>query len=128
MASTYQSFGIFNSGPHRFSVGVEGEYLLVNARVNPFQAGSTPVGPLELSVLVTGRLQAASDSALWVLRDAVTAQLTHPLQVGTLIDHNGRAWDDMSFVRIVWADRTDRGRVWSVGYTATFLRVAAGEP
>lgn len=123
MASTFKSLGIFNSGPHRFSVGVEGEYLLINARVDPYQAGSTAIGSLELTVLVTGRLQAASESSLWTLRDAVTAQLTHPLQTGALVDHNGRSWADMSFTRIVWADRADRGRVWSMGYTATFTRL-----
>ncbi|MGE3107529.1 MAG: hypothetical protein AB7G11_00970 [Phycisphaerales bacterium] len=123
MSSTYKSQGIFNSGPHRFSVGAEGEYLLVNARVDPYSAGSTPVGPLEVTVMVTGRLQAASEGALWTLRSTITALLTHPLQVGALVDHNGHSWSDMSFTRIEWADRTDRGRVWSIGYTATFTRL-----
>lgn len=122
MSSTFMGIGLFNSGPHRFSLGAQGEYVLVNARINPTQAGSTPIGPLELTVHVQGRLQAGSESALWALRDAVTAQLTDPVQTGTLVDHGGRAWGMMSFVGYVENDRTDRGRVWSIGYAATFVR------
>jgi hypothetical protein len=122
MASTFKGLGLFNSGPHRFALGPQGEYVLINARLTPTQAGSTPIGPLELTVIVKGRLVAAGESALWTLRDAVTAQLTDPVQTGTLIDHHGRTWTDMSFVRYEEGDRTDRAREWSIGYTATFVR------
>jgi len=122
MASSFNSLGLFNSGPHRFRLGAEGEYALVLARIDPFQAGSTPVGPLELVVIVRGRLQASSQSALWMIRDTITAQLTHPPQIGALVDHSGRTWDDVSFTRFEVDDRIDRGRIWSVGYEATFTR------
>lgn len=122
MPSTFMGLGLFNSGPHRFSQGLQGEYVLSNARLNPTQAGSVPIGPLELIVRVKGRLQAASESALWTLRAAVTAQLTDPVQTGTLVDHNSHSWATMSFIEYEEDDRTDRGRVWSMGYVATFIR------
>jgi hypothetical protein len=122
MSSTFKGLGLFNSGAHRFRLAPEGEYVLRNAVLNPNQAGSTPVGPLELVIFVTGRLVAPSESALWALRDAITAQLTHPVQTGTLIDHHGRTWTNMSFVEFATEDRTDRGRVWSIAYTAKFIR------
>lgn len=124
MSSTFKSLGLFNSGPHRFALAPQGEYVLLNARVSPSTPGSTPIGPLELSITITGRLVAATESALWTLRDAVTAQLTDPVQTGTLIDHHGRTWTNMSFITFKEQDRTDRGRTTSIGYTATFIRFA----
>ena len=64
-----------------------------------------------------------SDSALWTLRDAVTAQLIDPPTPGTLIDEHGRTWMGMSFVGYVEEDRVDRGRVVSIGYEAVFRRM-----
>jgi hypothetical protein len=122
MASTFDGLGLFNSGPHRFSVEPAGASILVNARVDPFVPGSVAVGPLEEGVLVRGRLTAPSEPALWALRAALAARLTHPPAQGTLIDHHGRQWAGMSFVRFEAADRTDRGRVWSLAYTARFVR------
>ena len=122
MPASFNTQPIFSSGPHRFRELTRGEYVLVNARVNPFSAGSSPVGPLELAVTVTGRLVAASEADLWTLRDAVTAQLTDPPTIGDLIDDNGRTWESMSFTTFTPSDRTDRGRQTSLAYTMTFLR------
>lgn len=85
-------------------------------------AGSQPIGPLEIAVIVTGRLVADTESNLWALRDAVAAQLTDPPTTGDLVDDNGRTWPDMSFINFTPADRTDRGREISLAYEMTFLR------
>lgn len=122
MASSFNAQNIFGSGPHRFRVLAEGEAILMNSRLNPLQAGSIAIGPLELMVTVTGRLIAPTGTALWTLRDAVTALLTDPPTSGTLVDPHGRSWTDMSFVRFETGTQTDRGRVVSIGYTATFVR------
>ncbi len=122
MPSSFKSIDLFGSGPHRFAVGAQGEQVLSNLR-NPIPLpGSTPIGPLELVVKVTGRLVAASESALWALRDAITAEFAHPPVPGTLVDHHGRTWTGMCFVTFEEGDRTDRGRTRSVEYSATFLR------
>lgn len=130
MASFFNSLGLFNSGPHRFGHRAIGELVVPNAVLNPLQPGSIAAGPLELVVVVTGRLVASSESALWTLRDAIAAQLTDPPVMATLIDHHGRTWNDMSFVRFEplepsggqGAGRTDRGRVRSLAYRATFVK------
>ena len=87
-----------------------------------FGPGSVPLGLLELDVIVTGRLVAASESGLWFFRDAIVAELMHPPTAGTLIDLHGRTWTGMSFITYQEADRTDRGRVVSMAYTAVFRR------
>ncbi len=136
MASFFNSLGLFNSGPHRFGHRAIGELVVPNAALNPVVPGSIAAGPLELIVVVTGRLVAGSETALWTLRDAVAAQLTDPPTAATLIDHHGRTWNDMSFVRFEPLEpsgaqgtgaggaggRTDRGRVRSLAYRATFVK------
>ncbi len=121
MSSSYKSLDIFGSGPHRFSLGKEGLYVVSNAAVaGPTVPGSLAYGLLELDVVVTGRLVAASEAALWTIRDAVTALLVQPQTEGVLVDHHGRTWTGMKFIRFETADLVDRGRVVSVGYTAIF--------
>jgi hypothetical protein len=48
--------------------------------------------------------------------------LINPPTAGTLIDGAGRSWEDMSFIRFEEGETTDRGRAWSIAYTATFRR------
>lgn len=122
MASSFKGIDLFGSGPHRFAVGKQGEFALSGPALGAFVPDSTPLGLMELDITVKGRLIAASESALWTLRDSVVAQLVHPPPRGTLIDLHGRSWTDMSFITYEEADRTDRARVWSVAYTAVFRR------
>ncbi|MBL9032496.1 MAG: hypothetical protein JNM80_12425 [Phycisphaerae bacterium] len=122
MASSFKSLNLFGSGPHRFAVGRQGQFVVAEIALNNPVAGSRYLGLVELEVIVRGRLVAASDSALWTIRDAITAQLLDPPAPGTLIDHHGRSWADMSFVRFEPGDRTDRGRTVSLAYEARFLR------
>lgn len=123
--STFNDIDIFGSGPHRFTQLTLGQYLLVNARVDPYQAGSTAVGPLELAITIRGRLIAESETDLWTLRDDIAALLTDPPTAAQLKEDSGRTWDDMSFVSFTPADRTDRGRAFSLAYEATFVRLAS---
>jgi len=120
MSSSFKGLDLFGSGPHRFSTGKRGELVVSHFALGVYDAASSPFGLLELDVVVKGRLVASSESALRVLRDAVTAQLSHPPVPGTLIDLHGRSWSGMSLVSYTEADRVDRGRAWSVGYTAVF--------
>jgi hypothetical protein len=120
--SSFKSIDLFGSGPHRFAVGKQGEDVVPNFTLGAGGSGSTAVGPIELDVIVSGRLVAASESALWTLRDAVTAQLADPPVPGTLTDGHGRTWTGMSFITYQEGDRTDRGRVVSIEYRAVFRR------
>lgn len=121
MASSFKALNLFGSGPHRFAVKKQGQLVVPELTLGSAIAGSKYLGLLELSVVVTGRLVAATDAALWTLRDAIVAQLLNPPTPGTLIDHHGRTWTDMSFVSFEPEGRTDRGRQVTLAYTATFL-------
>ena len=122
MSSSFKGLDLFGSGPHRFAAAKRGQLVLSHLALDVFDAGSAPLGLLELDLIVRGRLVAASESDLWTLRDSVTAQLLHPPTPGTLVDLHGRTWADMSFISVQESDRVDRGRAWSVEYTAVFRR------
>jgi hypothetical protein len=122
MPSSFKGQNIFGSGPHRFAQGRQGSFILVDAQIASPGPNSYPSGVQELDVIVTGRLVATSETALWALRDAVTDMLISPPTAGTLIDGAGRSWEDMSFIRFEEGETTDRGRAWSIAYTATFRR------
>lgn len=122
MGSSFKGKDLFGSGPHRFAMGRQGQLLVRDLDFGGLTPETFPIGLEELTVKVVGRLVAASESGLWVLRDAVVDELLDPPTAGELIDLHGRSWADMSFVRYVEADRVDRGRVWSVGYEAEFRR------
>ncbi|MEZ6242778.1 MAG: hypothetical protein R3B57_07015 [Phycisphaerales bacterium] len=124
MASSFKGVNLFGSGPHRFAMAGQGMRAISLAAVadDPTVEGSAWFGDLELEVHVRGRLVAASESALWTLRDAITAQADSdntPVP-GTLIDLHGRTWTSMSLYRYEEAGSVDRGRVWSVGYLCRF--------
>lgn len=121
MPSSFKSLDLFGSGPHRFRELRRGQLIVPEFALGLLSPGSIYLGPLELQVEVRGRLIAASESALWTLRDAITAQLLDPPSPGTLIDLHGRTFADMSFIRFEPGDRTDRGREVSLAYTALFI-------
>ncbi len=122
MASSFDGAAIFGSGPRRFMEEKIGEYVLLNRATDPFLAGSSPIGPLELRVTVTGRLVAATNVALRTIRDAIEDKLTDPPTSGTLVDENGHSYSGMSFVDFEVSGPTDHGRTVSVGYTARFIK------
>jgi hypothetical protein len=87
--------------------------------------GSVLLGNKELIVTVTGRLTGTSESQLWTRRqDLVTeATFSTTTKKGTLVDNQGRSYADMVLVSYVEAGPVKKGRVWSMGYTATLRRV-----
>ncbi|QOJ00590.1 MAG: hypothetical protein HRU70_08835 [Phycisphaeraceae bacterium] len=122
MASSFKGLDMFGSGPHRFAVGRRGQFVVSGPALGVWTPETYPLGLVELEVVVKGRLVSSSEAGLWAQRDAVVAQLLNPPTRGTLIDHHGRAWTQMSFITYEEGDRTDRGRARSVGYTAVFRR------
>lgn len=119
MGSSWKGDDLFGSGPHRFGMTRRG-FLLAPDFTSDVP---TPVffeyGAYEWKLLVTGRLVAASESALWTLRDAVQSSLDAK-GLGTLIDLHGRAFEEMFFTRLTWGEETDRGRRVSIAYLAEF--------
>ncbi len=126
MASSFKGADLFGSGPHRFVMAPQGMRAVSLAAIadDATVEGSAWFGDLELEVHVRGRLVAASETALWALRDAVAAEADSdntPVP-GTLVDLHGREWDSMSMYRYEESGAADRGRVWSVGYVCRFRR------
>lgn len=121
MPSTFKSLALF-AGPHRFALAKQGHLVVADFALGGYGPNSYPLGLVELEVIVTGRLVAASESALWTLRDAMAAQLLDPPTPGTLVDTHGRTWEGMSFHTYIEGDRTDRGRMRSIAYEARFRR------
>jgi hypothetical protein len=123
VSSSFKSVDLFGSGPHRFFYGTQGQHVVaLRAFSDPSVPGSAAFGDLELEVFVRGRLVAASEAVLWTLRDAITAQSAFSAGSGTLIDHHGRSWSGMTLWSYEEEDRTDRGRLVSIGYEARFRK------
>ena len=120
--SSFKSHDLFGSGPHRFSIGPQGESIVPNVFIGGTPPGSTPQGLRELDITVKGRLVASSESGLWDLRDAIAGFLEDPPDTADLVDNHGHTWNDMSFITFREGDRTDHGRVVSLAYTAVFRR------
>lgn len=122
MGSSYDGVDLFGSGPHRFSIGLRGVETQPRWRItgNSAHTGTLPLGQREFDVVVTGRLVAASEAALWTLRQAVSGAALFSAGAATLVDNGGRSFANMWFIEYAEADRVDAGRVWSMAYTAMF--------
>ncbi len=113
---------VFGSGPCRVMEGPRGEYVLTKARVSPFQAGSEAIGPLEVRLIVTGRLVAGVAADLNTLVQSITDLLADPPNVYTVSDELGREWSDMAFVLFEPTGPVESGREVSMAYRAELLR------
>lgn len=121
--SNFEGVDLFGSGPARFGQMVQGSVMVANYVIGASPPnGSTAQGPIELDVVVKGRLVATTEVDLWLLRKAVTDQLTDPPTRGALFDDYGHKWENVGFIRYTEEGRTDRGRVKSVGYEAVFRK------
>lgn len=121
MASSFAGFSLFNSGPHRFIVGRLGRLTRGPFETPTEDPFTTDEGPRELAIIQTGRLIAPTTSALWTLVEAIRSHVELP-RVGTLTDHHGRQWTNLTLYRFDPDDRIDRGREVSLRYRALYLR------
>ncbi|MBU6411987.1 MAG: hypothetical protein KGS45_00815 [Planctomycetes bacterium] len=120
--STFNGLSIF-VGPHRFTIGDQGQTLIPLISQGALDPASLPIGLKELVITVTGRLVASTESALWTLRNNITALLTHPPTAADLIDDHGHTWSDIHFVAFKELAPTDRARTRSITYSATFRKL-----
>jgi hypothetical protein len=129
MASSFRGQDIFGSGPHRFAVGRRGLAVVPLWVLNGVGfndgSGSVALGEVDFEVVVRGRLVGATEAQLWTRREGVRGEATMPVKVGALVDLDGRSWAGMTMIRYEEAGPIERGRVWSVRYTATFRRLAS---
>ena len=127
MPSMYNGAALFDSGPHRFEMERQGITELPPRERFAEQSSPSPVwiplGKVQLSVVVRGRLAAASEAALWTLRDAISGAITSQPSTGTLQDGLGRSWPNMWLVRYAEKGPVAIGRTWSIAYEAVFREV-----
>jgi hypothetical protein len=122
MSSSIAGQTLFNSGPHRFYVKPVGMLFVPPLFFDPLQTTINVIVPLQLSIIQTGRLIGTSEQDLWSQFSAI--QLAAEAQLnGVLIDNNNISWLDMTLLRFASEDRVDRGRVISLAYTATYVRL-----
>ena len=120
--------GSLRVGPHRFHQGSRGRCWSTAGVVGLFGPRTFAQGLRELEVIVTGRLIAQSESALVDIARRDHRSAAAPADAGTLIDLHARQWIDMSFVSFIEQERTDRGREWSLAYSATFRNMIDPSP
>ena len=127
MSGTYDGDALFSSGPARGAIRPRGSESQPRGRStgNNTHSGTLPSGQLELEIVVTGRLVAATEAALWTLREAVADAAVFANGAATLVDDRGRSFPDMWFIEYAEGDRVEKGRVWSSGYTASFRNYGA---
>ncbi len=120
--SSYSGQDLFGSGPHRTYLGRRGQLLTIDFFGGESGGGSTAQGLMDWDIVIRGRLIASGDAGLTTLRNAILAQLQDPPVLATLIDTQGRTWNDMSLVTFSDRGRRDRGRQFSIRYEAVFRK------
>lgn len=118
--SSFKGQNLFGSGPHRARFARQGYLVTLDLFNGGSGPGSTSHGPRELDIIISGRLVASSESALWTLRNAIRAHITASPTAGTLIDTAGRSWTGMTLITYTESDRRDQNRVFSIAYEAHF--------
>jgi hypothetical protein len=122
---TYAGVPLFDGSIARIVPEAVGEQLTPRRALNLPGSGSVAVGPLELAVTITGRMQATNadklESNLNLTREAIVSP---PVPSVLADEQTERTWDDMSFVRFELTGPVEVGRVASVGFRARFVRIA----
>jgi len=123
MSSTIAGQSLFGSGPERFVVRPVGTLFLPPLALDALQVTTTPLTALEVWVVQTGRLTAATDAALWdqveLIRQRAEERLT-----GTLVLPTGRSFADMTLLRLAPESGVEHGRMVSLAYRADYIRLA----
>lgn len=130
MAITFDGQTLFSSGPHTVAFGVRGQEVQALWRYldTTTAPGNIAIGDEEPEVTVRGRLVAQTEAGLWTLRQAIVAMSAYDADTATLIDNRGRPWEGMRLLTYTEDGPADRGRVWSIGYTAVFARLIGDGP
>lgn len=122
--SSFNGVDLFGSGPHRFMLPPAGYQFAPRLSLGLGGPGVSIVGLAQVLVTVSGRLVAPDLAGLEALMQEIRTAADPAANVGQLIDNHGRIYEDMTFLRCQFGERTDRGREVSVTYVATFAVMA----
>ena len=120
--STFAGLGLFNSGPHRFALKALGALWVPPLALDPLQSRVEVFAVnLELQIKQTGRLTALTEADLWSQVEAIRARV-NARTLGTLVDNAGQTWAGMTLLTFRPGEQVDRGRLFSLAYTADYVR------
>ncbi len=122
MAVTFGGVAIFGVSVLRTLLEPRGALVVPKLALGSREPGTDLIGPLEVGVVIRGRLLASTTADLEQRLGQVRLRLAPDWPPATLVDTLGRTHHDMEFVRLVLAGPMDRGRMVSVGLEARFLR------
>lgn len=128
MAAQFNGSAVFGGGPLAFSEEAVAHALVSTFTIAGAGGGALTLGLRDVEVSVSGRFAASSLAALNTLRSGLRSLVTDPLTTGTLEDDLGGTWADMSLIRYDEHGPIERGRVWSVGWSAVFHRFQESPP
>ncbi len=122
MGATWKSTAYFDSGPHRFTAGRFGRIVFPPYTGPNDSAIAIDFGTRAPELIQTGRLVAATETALWTLWSTFkTASLSSA--GGTLVLHGGESFADMLVARFQATGPVDRGRAFSMPYEVHWIEV-----
>lgn len=120
--STFAGLGLFNSGPHRFAVKAVGALWVPALALDPLQVRVEVFAVnLEMQIRQTGRLTALTEPDLWAQVEAIRVR-ANARTLGTLVDNTGQVWTGMTLLTFRPEEQVDRGRLFSLAYTADYVR------
>ncbi len=122
MPTTFRGLSLFDSGPNRFKVMETGRLFVVPLvglnTGNPFLL---EVDVKEAEYEQVGRLVAATESALWMLSDAIQAEAELQAK-GDLVLPSGRTFPGLNMLRYDPGEVVDRGRLFSMAYRIEYRK------
>lgn len=123
MSVQFAGQSLFSSGPHKLVLGRYGRFI-----APPFPQGGGPEFSIDFALRerrmqVRGRVTGVSMSQLFARFNAIR-DLAEAGTVGT-ITWEGQSWTGMRMIDLDAQAPVDRGRVLSIAYVVTFLKMIA---
>jgi hypothetical protein len=122
MAVTFGGVAIFGVSVLRTLLEPRGALLVPKLALGSREPGSDLLGPLEVGVVIRGRVVAGTTASLEQRLGQIRLRLAPDGPSATLVDTLGRTYPDMEFVRLTLTGPVDRGRTVSQGIEARFVR------
>ncbi|MCA9310889.1 MAG: hypothetical protein KDA21_06765 [Phycisphaerales bacterium] len=123
--STFAGLQMFDSGPHHFVVRRFGRAFARPRQQMNLGNFTEDYAMRELEIEQRGRLVADKAETLAALVEVIRYHAERST-TGVLIDHDGVPWPDMTLMEVALEERVCRGRLFSVAYRVTYLRMGGG--
>lgn len=122
MPATINSVPVFGDLPTTFHDEPGGQQLVPRSILGVGGSGSAVVGPGDPALTVTGTLAASAEPGILDAMNALVALSASPATV-LVEDGRGWSWDGYVFTKLAFDSPPRQGRVWSVPFTARFMKL-----